>query len=44
VCLSGSRDDLDSQFNQVGQTRIFRFTMEVFVYKWLILVIGYSGN
>jgi len=39
-------DSLDSQLDQVGPTRggaqtgIFRFTMEIFVYKWLLLVIG----
>jgi len=46
VCLSDSRDNLDSQLNQVGptggsvQTWILRFTMEMFIFKWLLLVIG----
>jgi len=47
VYLSGSRDDLDSQLEQVGPTRenaqvgILRFTMDIFLYKWLpLLVIG----
>jgi len=46
VCLTGSRDDLDSQLDQVDptrggdQTEILRFTMDIFVYKWFLLVIG----
>jgi len=45
VCLSGSLDDLDSQLDPVGpirggaQTGNFRFTMDIFVFKWLLLVI-----
>ena len=45
TCLNGSRDDLDSQLDPVyatrggAQTGIFRFKMEIFVYKWLLLVI-----
>jgi len=44
VCLSGSRDDLDSQLDPVGLTRggaqmgILRFMAEMFVYKWLLLL------
>jgi len=43
VFLSGTWDDLDSQLDQVdptrrgAPTRIFRFTMEMFVYKLLPL-------
>jgi len=39
VCLSDSRDDLDSQLNTISptrggaQTEILRFSMENFVYK-----------
>ena len=47
VCLSGSLDGLNSQLDlQVGPTRrvaqtgILRFTMDIFVYKWLLLVTG----
>jgi len=42
VYLSGFRDDLDSQLDQVGSTRenaqtgILRFTMDIFLNKWLI--------
>jgi len=45
-CLSGSLDGLDSQFDQVSLTRgvaqtgILKFTLEIFLYKWLLLVIG----
>jgi len=45
VCLSGSLDDLDSQLDPVDPTRegeqtgVLRFTMEIFIYKWLLLVI-----
>jgi len=45
VCLSGSRDDLNSRLNLVvpnwggTQTGILRFTMEIFVDKWLLLVL-----
>jgi len=44
--LSGSLDGLDSQLDPVGPTRggahtdILKFTMDIFVYKWLLLVIG----
>jgi len=44
VCLSGSLDGLDSQFDLIGRTRrgtqtgILRFTMDIFVYKWFPLV------
>jgi len=45
VCFSGSLDDLDSQLDPVdptrggAQTEILRFTMHIFDYKWLLLVI-----
>jgi len=44
--LSGFLDCLYSRLDQIGPTRggsqtgILRFTLEVFVYKWLLLVIG----
>jgi len=46
VCLSGSLNGLDSQFHQVSPTRrsvqtgILIFTMEIFVYRWFLLVLG----
>jgi len=46
TCLNVSRDDLDSELDPVYATRggaqtgiLFRFKMEIFVYKWLLLVI-----
>jgi len=41
-CSSSFLDGLDSQLDPVGgaQTGNLRFTMEIVVYKWLILVIG----
>jgi len=45
-CLSGFLDGLDSQFDTVSpirggaKTGILRYTLEMFVYKWLLLVIG----
>jgi len=46
VCLSGSLNGLDSQLDQVGstgggaRTGILRFKIQIFIYKWLLLVIG----
>jgi len=46
VCLSCSRNDLDSQLDPLGltpggaQTVILILTMDFFVYKWLLLIIG----
>jgi len=46
VRLSGPRDDLDCQLDSVGPTRggaqtgVLRFTVDIFVYKRLLLVIG----
>jgi len=51
VCLNGFPGWLDLQLDPVGPTRggtqtgILRFTMEIFVYKWLLLVlIIINGN
>jgi len=46
VSLSDLLDDLESPLDQVGdtlggsQTGILRFTMDIFINKWLLLVIG----
>jgi len=46
VCLSEFLNGLGLQLNPVcptrggAQTDILRFTMAIFVYKWLLLVIG----
>jgi len=46
VCWSGSRNDLYSRFDPVDPTRggvqtgILRFTVDISVYKWLLLVIA----
>ena len=44
--LSESLNGLDSQLDPVGPTRrgaqtgTLRFTIEIFAYKWLLLVLG----
>lgn len=44
LCFSGNPDGLDLQYHQVyttrrgAQTRILRFTLNIIVYKWSILV------
>jgi len=49
VCLNGSLNGLGSQLVPIGPTRggpqtvILRFTMELFVFKWLLLVIAEIG-
>jgi len=46
ACLSGSLNGLDSQLDPLSPTRggpqtgILSFTMEIVVYKWLLLVKG----
>jgi len=46
VFLSKSLNGLDSKFYPVGSSRggaqigILRFTMDIFVYKWLLSVVG----
>jgi len=50
VCLNGSRNDLDSQLGPVGpirggaQTGILRFTMGMFVYKWMLYSFLFTGE
>jgi len=45
VCMSVSKDDWDSQLDLVGPTQggaqkgILRFTVNIFVYRWLIFII-----